>query len=50
MQLLYYQLQGGRSPLAPQRDQIQPLLSPAVFDAEGEDGSYVAVPEPDRSA
>ena len=32
MQIMYYQLQGGRSPIAPIRDQVTPLFSPAIYD------------------
>ena len=37
MQLMYYQLQGGRSPIAPIRDNTAPLLSPTAYDDDSAD-------------
>ena len=37
MQHLYFQLQGGRSLIAPVRDCTAPLMSPAEIDIKGDE-------------
>ena len=46
MQMVYYQLQGGRSPLAPVRNNVTPLLSPAAYDPDPDTGPDCAAPSP----